>query len=66
MTLVYNGNQDVGIVTSMSSPLSINNLLTTAGDILVMGTYGVPIRLPAGQAGQVLTSNGAGTAPSWQ
>ena len=66
VTLLYNGNQDVGLVTSMSSPLSINNLLTTAGDILVMGTYGVPVRLPAGQAGQVLTSNGAGAAPSWR
>jgi hypothetical protein len=66
ITLAYDGTQDIGVNTCISTPISLNNLLTNVGDMIVMGANGVPVRLPAGQVGQVLTANGAGTAPSWQ
>lgn len=40
--------------------------MTTAGDLVIGGTSGLPTRLGAGTSGYILTSNGAGTAPSWQ
>lgn len=41
--------------------------MTTTGDLLIGGTSGIPTRLAAGStSGHVLTSNGAGAAPSWQ
>jgi hypothetical protein len=42
------------------------NPMTTAGDIIYGGMAGAPTRLAAGTATYVLTSNGAGVAPSWQ
>jgi hypothetical protein len=42
------------------------NPMTTAGDIIVGGASGTPTRLAAGTATHVLTSNGAGVAPSYQ
>ena len=44
----------------------MTNPMTTPGDIIVGGTAGAPTRLAAGTAGYVLTSNGPGTAPSYQ
>lgn len=47
--------------------VSANNPMTTAGDIIIGGTSGLPTRLAAGAtSGHVLTSNGSGAAPSWQ
>lgn len=47
---------------------SFNNLspMTTGGDIIVGGASGTGTRLPNGTAGQILTSNGGTSAPSWQ
>lgn len=38
---------------------------TTGGDLIYGGASGVPTRLANGSAGQVLTSNGGTSAPSW-
>lgn len=40
--------------------------MTTGGDIIYGGTSGTGTRLANGSSGQVLTSNGTTTAPSWQ
>jgi hypothetical protein len=40
--------------------------MTTVGDMIIGGTAGAPSRLAAGTSTYVLTSNGAGVAPSWQ
>ena len=51
----------------ISASGSLSNPMTTAGDIIVGGTAGTPTRLAAGAtAGNVLTSNGPGVAPSYQ
>jgi len=42
----------------------IKNLLTTQGDLLIRGANGLE-RLPIGQEGQVLVSQGAGKNPIW-
>lgn len=42
------------------------NPMTTQGDIIYGGTSGAATRLAAGTVTHVLTSNGAGVAPSWQ
>lgn len=39
--------------------------LTTAGDVLYMGSVGVPQRLAIGTAGQFLRVNSGATAPAW-
>ncbi len=44
----------------------LENPMTTVGDIIIGGTSGTPERLAAGTSGYVLTSNGAGVAPSYQ
>jgi hypothetical protein len=45
----------------------LTNPMTTAGDLLIGGASGTPARLAAGStSGHVLTSNGAGVAPSYQ
>lgn len=43
----------------------MTNPMTTAGDIIYGGTSGTPTRLAKGTAGQVLTMNSNGTAPTW-
>jgi hypothetical protein len=47
----------------------VSNPMTTAGDIIIGGTpvgsVAPPVRLAAGTANYVLTSNGPGAAPSW-
>jgi hypothetical protein len=40
--------------------------ITTAGDIIIGTATNTSSRLGAGDSGYLLTSNGAGTAPSWQ
>lgn len=40
--------------------------MTTGGDLIYGGASGTGTRLANGNAGQVLTSNGTTTAPSWQ
>lgn len=42
------------------------NPMTTQGDLIAGGASGAPGRLAAGTSGFVLTSNGAGTLPTWQ
>ena len=45
----------------------MSNPMTTTGDIIYSSDgSGTPARLGAGTSGYVLTSNGAGAAPSWQ
>jgi hypothetical protein len=44
----------------------LSNPMTTANDVIYGGTSGTPTRLGIGTSGQVLTSNGSSTAPSWQ
>jgi len=44
----------------------MSNPMTTAGDVIIGGTAGAPVRLAAGTSTHVLTSNGAGVAPSYQ
>jgi hypothetical protein len=39
--------------------------MTTEGDLIYGGVSGVPTRLPAGAAGQVLQANGPAVAPTW-
>lgn len=41
------------------------NIMTTAGDLIVGGPNGTPSRLAKGTAGQVLTMNSGATAPEW-
>lgn len=56
-------------LSDVSSPsTSFNNIspMTTGGDIIYGGTSGAGTRLPNGTSGQVLTSNGGTSAPSWQ
>lgn len=51
-----------------SKSTSFNNLspMTTGGDIIYGGASGAGTRLANGSSGQVLTSNGGTSAPSWQ
>lgn len=44
----------------------ITNPMTTGGDVIYGGSSGTPTRLANGSSGQVLTSNGGTSAPSWQ
>jgi hypothetical protein len=62
ITLTDSGSGDVTIAAASG----LTNPMTTAGDIIVGGSSGTPTRLAAGTSGYVLTSNGAGVAPSYQ
>ena len=44
----------------------LSNPMTTGGDIIYGGTSGTATRLANGSSGQVLTSAGGTSAPSWQ
>lgn len=50
-----------------SKTISFNNLspMTTGGDLIYGGASGTGLRLPNGNAGQVLTSAGTTLAPTW-
>ena len=55
-------NSGATAVEYVASPQS---LMTTTGDILYASSANTPARLAAGTSGYVLTSGGAGVAPSW-
>jgi hypothetical protein len=50
-----------------SRSVSFDNLspMTTGGDLIYGGASGTGTRLPNGSSGQILTSNGGTSAPSW-
>jgi hypothetical protein len=50
----------------LAIPGGLSNPMTTKGDIIVADTGGTPLRLGASTSGYVLTTNGAGTLPSYQ
>ena len=56
--LAYNG-------TNYAWSSLLSNPMTTGGDIIYGGSGGTPTRLPNGTAGQLLSSNGGTSAPSW-
>jgi hypothetical protein len=56
----------VGMSPSYAATWGAANPMTAVGDMLIGGTGGIPTRLAAGTAAYVLTSNGAGVAPTWQ
>lgn len=64
VSVVYDGTNFQLIAGAGSSGMT--NPMTTQGDLIVGGASGAPGRLAAGTSGDVLTSNGAGSAPSWQ
>jgi hypothetical protein len=55
----------VGMSPSYAASWGAANPMTTVGDLIVGGASGIPARLAAGTATYVLTSNGAGVAPTW-
>ncbi len=59
------GNGGTG-QTTKAAAFDALSPMTTGGDIIYGGTSGTGTRLANGSAGQVLTSNGTTTAPSWQ
>lgn len=62
----FGTNVLIALAVNQGSTGSINPM-TTAGDTIIGGASGVSTRLAAGAtSGHVLTSNGAGAAPSWQ
>jgi len=66
--LIYYDTGSAWVVVGPSG--SVANPMTAVGDLIVGGTVSggvaAPTRLAAGASDYVLTSNGAGTAPSWQ
>lgn len=52
--------------TSKASAFDALQPMTTGGDIIYGGASGTGTRLANGSSGQVLTSNGSTSAPSWQ
>ena len=64
-SLQFDGQAFV-IVAAVAGGGGMSNPMTTAGDVIIGGTAGAPVRLAAGTATHVLTSNGAGVAPSYQ
>ena len=56
----------VGMSPAYAATWGAANPMTAVGDMLIGGTGGIPARLAAGTATYVLTSNGAGVAPTWQ
>ena len=65
---LYDGSQDIviGELDPNKHSFVATDPMTTAGDLIVEGDAGIPVRLAAGTAGHVLTSNGPGTLPSYQ
>jgi hypothetical protein len=56
-----------GDIIEIALGSGMTNPMTTTGDIIYSAdNSGTPARLAAGTSGFVLTSNGAGAAPSWQ
>jgi hypothetical protein len=66
LKFIYDGT-NFQMMSGSGGGSSFTNPMTTAGDIIVGGASGTPARVAAGStSGYVLTSNGAGVAPSWQ
>jgi hypothetical protein len=56
----------VGMSTAYAGSWGAANPMTAIGDMIVGGASGIPTSLAAGTVNYVLTSNGAGVAPSWK
>lgn len=63
LTLTTTGATNVTLPTSGTL---MTNPMTTGGDLIYGGASGVPTRLANGSSGQVLTSAGGTSAPTWQ
>lgn len=61
-----NGGTGQSSLNSTVFTTLFETVATTGGDLIYGGASGAPTRLANGTAGQVLTSNGTTTAPSWQ
>jgi hypothetical protein len=64
-------NNDITSLGALSTAITApqggtGQTVYTVGDVLYANTTTTLTKLNAGTAGQVLTANGAGTAPSWQ
>lgn len=57
-----------GVTSSVQTQINgkMTNPMTTGGDVIYGGASGVPTRLANGSVGQVLTSAGGTSAPTWQ
>lgn len=69
LILGTNGSGNVGLMNLTTAQLPsavVLNPMTTAGDMIVGGVGGTPARVAAATSSYVWTSNGPGTAPTWQ
>lgn len=64
--LYYTGSAWTAVDTSVDSSKIPLSTVTTAGDLIIGTGNATVTRLAAGAATYLLTSNGAGVAPSWQ
>jgi len=64
--LVYTGSAWTAVDTSTDPSKIPLSTVTTAGDLIIGTGNATVTRLAAGTATYLLTSNGAGVAPSWQ
>ena len=57
-----------GVTSAIQTQINtkMTNPMTTGGDVIYGGASGTPTRLANGSAGQVLTSAGGTSAPTWQ
>lgn len=57
-----------GVTSAIQTQIDgkMTNPMTTGGDVIYGGASGVPTRLANGSNGQVLTSSGGTSAPTWQ
>lgn len=57
----------VGVTSAIQTQLDtkVTNPMTTGGDLIYSGAFGLPQRLANGTSGQVLTSAGGTSAPTW-
>ena len=62
----YNGAAWTAVDTSVDASKIPLSTVTTAGDLIIGTGNATVTRLAAGTATYLLTSNGAGVAPSWQ
>lgn len=72
-TLVTAGSNSITLTSTGATNVTLpttgtlmTNPMTTGGDLIYGGASGVPTRLANGTAGQILTSNGTTTAPTWE